>query len=187
MRKRALAGMALALAFTLVSTACFAAEGMGPQGQGGQGRFGKKGDKVATKAALILNNKDELGLTSKQEDQINALLLKSKKDSIRQDAEIEIIGLDIKDKMKEDTINLKELNPLIDKKYDLKKARAKASLAAYAELKGILTDKQRETLKELYKTKMSEMKGKMSEKKGSSMMGERGMRMMRPHERDLVY
>ena len=180
MRKRALVGMALALAFTLVSAASFAEEGACPKGQGCYGTFGNKGDKVATKAALILKNKEELGLTAKQEDQINALLLKSKKDSIRQDAEIEILGLEIKDKMREDAINLKEINPLIDKKYDLKKAKTKSSLAAYAELKSILTDKQRETLKGLYKTKMSE-------KRGSSMMGERGMRMMRPHERDLVY
>jgi Spy/CpxP family protein refolding chaperone len=181
MRKRTLVGMALVLAFTLVSAASFAAEGMCPMMEkGGHGKSGDQGDKAATKAAMILKHKEELGITTKQEDQIDALLLKAKKEKIKQDAEIEILGLDIQAKMKEDTINLRELNPLIDKKYDLKKARAKASLAAYAELKNILTDKQKETLKELYKTKMSEMKGKM-EKMGGSMMGQHGMGMMGQH------
>lgn len=166
MGKKVLVGVSLAVILALASTASFAYQDDHDKAKGGQG----KSCKVTAKAHMVLKNKDELGISENQEEKIEALLLKAKKESIRQDAEIEIIGLDIKAKMKENTVNVQEINPLIDKKYDLKKAKAKASLAAYAELKNILTDKQKETLKELYEKKMCEMKEKIGEKKGQHMM-----------------
>ena len=74
---------------------------------------------------------------------------------------IYIIAIDIKSAMWEDTIDVNSTNALIDKKYDLKKEKAKALVAAYAELKSMLTDEQQKKLKSLCKdNKDKKKKGK---------------------------
>ena len=55
--------------------------------------------------------------------------------------------MDIKEAMWSDNLDLEAINTLIDKKYDLKKAKAKSSIADYAELKGILTEEQKAKMK----------------------------------------
>ena len=47
--------------------------------------------------------------------------------------------------------NIKEINNLVDQKYNLKKEKTKALIAAYAKIKEILSEKQEETLKEIMK------------------------------------
>lgn len=150
--------MVLALIFCL-SQEAFSAHGYA--GKSGYGcHMGSKGgyshkkgmeSKFTRKAHFFLKNKEELDLTDKQVATIKNLKLSVKKDLIKRDAEIEILALDIKAKMWEDTINTTEINKLIDKKYDLKKEKAKALVAACAKLKGVLTDKQKDKLKGLCK------------------------------------
>ncbi|UCG35279.1 MAG: hypothetical protein JSW17_00325 [Candidatus Omnitrophota bacterium] len=108
-------------------------------------------DKFFFKAMHILKNKEELGLSSRQVDKIKDLKLTTKKDLIRKDAEVEILALDIKAGLYEERVNLKAVNELIDKKYDIKRAKAKALVAAYVELKDVLTKAQKEKLKGLWK------------------------------------
>lgn len=148
MKKKLVIAVALVVILTLAQAASFAYEGGSKKSKG---RYGKSGNKVVTKAHMILKNEDELGLSDKQTTKIKKLMLKSKKDEIMQTAEIETIALDIKSKMREDTVDTKAINTLIDKKYELKKEKAKSSVAAYAELKNILTKEQKKKLKELYK------------------------------------
>lgn len=108
-------------------------------------------DKIEAKAHMILMNKDELELTDEQVERVKTLKLKVKKDLIKQNAEIEIIALDIKEKMWDEVVDTEAINTLIDKKYELKKEKVKSLVASYAELKSILTKKQMGELKELYK------------------------------------
>lgn len=108
-------------------------------------------DKISHQAHFMLINKDELGLSNEQAKKIKELKLKAKKDSIKAEAEIEMIALDIKAKMWEETVDVTAINKLIDQKYEFKKAKAKSLVAVYAELKGILTDEQKEKLKGLWK------------------------------------
>ena len=141
--------------FLCVSTTGVYAYGGDKPGKGCHGKCsGHHWDlesKFMNKVSLIIRNGDELGLSDDQKAKIKALKLSAKKHLISKKADIEIIGLDIKALMWEDTINTEEINKLIDKKYELKKEKAKALIGAYAALKGTLTKEQMEKLKELYK------------------------------------
>lgn len=148
MRKRLVIAVALIAILTVAQAASFAYEGSGKKSKG---RCGKSGNKITTKAHMILKNEDELRLSDEQTTKIKELMLKSKKDEIMRTAEIETIALDIKSKMWKDAVDTETINALIDKKYESKKAKAKAAVAAHAELKNILTKEQKEKLKELYK------------------------------------
>ena len=116
-----------------------------------KGYYKESKSKVESKAHMILKNRGELGLSDEQIKGVKELMLKSKKDSIKQKAEIEIIALDINSKKQDDTMDIEAINALIDKKYELKKEKAKSSVAAYIQLKSILTEEQQVKLKELYK------------------------------------
>lgn len=141
---------------------------MAEDGRGkGKGHYGKKGDlqgKLMKKAHFILKNKEELGLTDEQVDKVKTLKIETKKSLIRQKADIAIIAIDIKAALWEDTIDKVAIGKLIDQKYDLKKASAKTLVGAYADMKSVLTDEQKEKCKELFKSKIKEWKGKCSKK-----------------------
>ena len=118
------------------------------------GKEGKSGydheAKVSKKARMILSNKAELGLTDEQVAKVKDLSSKVKKDLIRKDAEIDIGAIDLKEEKWKDPVDIEVVNKLIDKKYELKKDKAKYQVAAYAELKSILTAEQKSKLKEIY-------------------------------------
>ncbi|MFC2092125.1 hypothetical protein ACFLTD_05070 [Elusimicrobiota bacterium] len=90
---------------------------------------------------------------------------------IRKKADIEIIALDIKSKMWEDDIDVEAINGLIDKKYDIKKSKAKNLVAACAKLRSILSAKQRAKLKGIVKNagKKKDCKNCMMHKKKMEM------------------
>ncbi len=130
--------------------------------------------KFSYKARFILENKKELGLSDEQVKKIKDLKIKTKKDLIRKKAELDILALDIKGELWKGTIDTDRVNKLIDKKYELKKERAKSSVNTYVALKSILTNEQSKKMKELRKKCKKEMmhgsmmKGKMK----SHMMGQ---------------
>ena len=103
------------------------------------------------KIHVVMNNQDELGITDEQCEKIKTLKMDTKKDLIRREAEIDIINVDIKSKLREDTIDTTSINKLIDQKYDLKKAKSKALVNAFASFKNILTDEQKEELSKIDK------------------------------------
>ena len=106
-------------------------------------------EKIYYKAKSMLKNQDELGLSDKQVDQIKDIKFATKKELIMKDAEIDLAKIDIKGKFYEDKVDVAGLDPLIDKKYDLKKAKAKYLVKQYADLKGILTDDQMKEMKSI--------------------------------------
>ena len=108
-------------------------------------------DKVFHKAMTLIKNQEELGLTDEQIKKVKDLKIATKKDVIKKKADIEILGLDIKAALWEDTVDLNALNALIDTKYELKKEKTKSLVAAYVELKGVLTEEQKTRLKDLCK------------------------------------
>jgi Spy/CpxP family protein refolding chaperone len=57
-----------------------------------------------------------------------------------------VLKIDIKAKLWEDTIDKKGINKLIDKKYEIKKEKAKALVDTYAQFNNILTEEQKKTL-----------------------------------------
>ncbi|MFC1755069.1 Spy/CpxP family protein refolding chaperone [Thermoproteota archaeon] len=125
--------------------------------------------KFSKKIMLIFKNKDSIGLSDEQMIKIKDLKIAIKKDIIRAQAEIDIVAVDMKSQMYNNDVDLDALNKLIDKKYDLKKAKAKLIVGACSALRGILTKEQKEKMKEFMKGRMKEhhMKGPMMKgKKG---------------------
>ena len=104
------------------------------------------------KAGFLIKNSDELELSDEQVDQIKKLKMETKKEVIRDQAEVDLIKVDIKSKMWDDPVDVKAIDKLIDKKYDIKKKKAKALIGAYAQLQGILSDKQKDAAKALWKS-----------------------------------
>jgi len=147
---------------------------------------GKKSfeEKIMKKLCIVLKDKDELGLTDAQMKEIKGLKVETKKNIIRSNADIDIIKVDIKFLMYDDKIDTGRINKLIDKKYDIKKEKAKSLVAVYADLKDILTDEQEKKLKELCrqykKKKMMHMMMKKSGQKGMKS----GMMMDYPMKKD---
>tara|TARA_B100000315_G_C14311680_1_gene466665 strand:+ start:224 stop:679 length:456 start_codon:yes stop_codon:yes gene_type:complete len=113
----------------------------------------KKGleKKVLWKAHFFLKNQDELKLSDEQMRQIKDLKVSVKKDLVKRKAEIDLIKIDIKSALYEETINTEAINKLIDQKYDLKRSKAKYLVSKYAALKSILTDEQAKEVKALWK------------------------------------
>ncbi|MFH1412297.1 MAG: Spy/CpxP family protein refolding chaperone [Candidatus Omnitrophota bacterium] len=139
-------------------------------------------EKIFMKAGMIIKNQEELGVTDEQVAKVKTLKTALKKDIVRKDAEIEILKIDIESNMYSDAINVEAMNELVDKKYDIKKAKAKALVKAYADLKGILTAEQQAKLKDMC-GKSSGMTGgmcKMCQMKmgGSDDSGKMGMGKM---------
>ena len=105
--------------------------------------------KFFQKVHLAFKNQEELGLSDKQYEKIRTLKMDTKKDLIKRKAEIDTIAVDIKSKLWGDSIDKESIYKLIDQKYELKKARAKAIIDACDTFKNILTDEQKKKLREI--------------------------------------
>jgi len=104
-------------------------------------------NKFFHKLDLANANDVKLGLSDEQFEKIRMLKLNTKKNVIKKRAEIDVLRIEIKLKLWEDTIDKKSINKLIDKKCEIKKEKAKALIDAYAQFKNILTEEQKKTFK----------------------------------------
>ncbi len=118
-------------------------DGRGTGGGGFEGMF-------FGKAHFILEKKQELGLTEEKVAAIKNLKLETKKMLIKQDAEIQILSLDVMAKLHEDPMDVEALSKLVAQKYELKKTEAQSLVGAIAKLKGTLTKEQTEKLHQLW-------------------------------------
>lgn len=131
-------------------------------------------DKFMDKASFIMMNKDELGITGEQEKTIKDLKTELKRTLIKKQAEIDLLALEIKSGLWEDTIDTAALSKLIAQKYELKKDKTIAIVEAYANLKKTLTKEQMDSMKKLWHEQKKQMAcGMMGGMKGH-MMGEKG-------------
>jgi hypothetical protein len=105
--------------------------------------------KLLKKLHLAIENQDELEASDSQIKKIKELKIALKKDLIRRKAEIDLIGVDMKSKLCADEINEKEINQLIDRKHELKKAKTRSLVQALIRLKKILKDDQEEKLRSI--------------------------------------
>jgi Spy/CpxP family protein refolding chaperone len=128
----------------IVSVPCVA-EGHGKGKRDDKGHGLEK--KFFHKLELVKANDKKLGLSDAQFDKIKMLELNTRKDVVIKSAEIEVLKIEIKLKLWEDTIDKTSINKLIDKKYEFKKAKAKVLVSAYAQFKNILTPEQKKMLK----------------------------------------
>lgn len=118
-------------------------------------KSGKAGmdEMLFRKFHIILESAKELELSAQQVESIKGLKLKTKKDLIKKESEIDLAALDVKAELWKEPINVNTVNPLIDKKYELKKEKAKIMIAALAALKSTLSKEQMDKLKAVYSQK----------------------------------
>ena len=141
--KKIVSLIAVAVALSVITTPVFA---------NSQGH--KKGleQKFYHKAYFFGSHAEELGLSDDQVKSIWAMKRDTKKYLIRQQAEIDVLRVDIKGHLHEQKIDQAVISELIDKKYDLKKEKAKRLVKGIADLKGMLSDEQYAKAKAIWKS-----------------------------------
>jgi Spy/CpxP family protein refolding chaperone len=105
------------------------------------------------KAVFYLSCADELGLTEDQVEKIKGLKMGVKKELIRKESELEILKLDIESALREKQIDVKAVNALVDKKYEIAKAKTKFLVQSLADLKRVLSEEQHAKAKSLWRKK----------------------------------
>ena len=120
---------------------------------GGQHGGGDLEGKFFKKLYLIEKNQAEIGITDDKLQALKNLSVETKKALIKYEADIEIVGLDLNQKLYENPIDVAATNKLVDQKYELKKAKTKSLVEAFAKLKSTLSKEQLAKLKEIHKSK----------------------------------
>ncbi|MFA5038331.1 MAG: hypothetical protein WC732_01475 [Candidatus Omnitrophota bacterium] len=166
-----------AFAFAAFSTQAWADDRMTQSCPAMMGQMDKKmdaEDKFYYKAHYLLANAGEIGLSDEQIKSIKQIKLRVKKSAVLKEAEIKTLGLDLLDALDKDTVDMKAIAEIIEKKYDLKKQRTKELIKGYVDLKGALTKDQVQKVKESLK----------GTGKGRRSMGQGLMRMEEPPEKE---
>jgi Spy/CpxP family protein refolding chaperone len=168
------------VAFAIVSSSAFSEEC--PMDKSKMIGMHEKGDSkmdlenvFSQKIHFIMSNSDEIGLNAEQLEKIHTLKYSVKRASIKNDAEIDILALDIKEALGKEDIDIGAVNSLIDKKYAVKAQKTKDIVAACVNLKAILTKDQQNKMQEMCSNRMKEKMEDKEEGKKSMMQG-MGMR-----------
>ena len=103
-------------------------------------------------AHSILENHEELGLTNVDVKKIRDLKIGTKKGLIRNTAEAELLMVDIISSLYQDKPNISEINKLVDKKFEIKKAGMKKLIAAFVGIKKLLSKEQMKQMKAICKS-----------------------------------
>ena len=103
-------------------------------------------------AHLALENHEELGLSEDAVKKIRELKIGTKKSLIRNRAEAELLMVDIISKLHTEKPEISEINRLIDKKFDVKKAGMKKLIASFVALKKLLSKEQMKQMKAICKS-----------------------------------
>ena len=111
-------------------------------------------DRFFMKVEIIKKHQEEIGVTDDQMDQIRDLKTALKKDTIKKQAEIDILKIDIRSLMHKEQVNVEAVYKLIDQKYEVKKAKAKKAVESLAQLKKIITKDQMAKLRSIKRGKM---------------------------------
>ena len=103
------------------------------------------------KVKKIYSNQEDLGVTEEQLGKVKEVKIALKKDLISKKAELDLVKVDITSLMYNDEFSEEVMDGLIDKKYDIKKAKEKRIVSACVSLNGLLTEEQKTKMKELKK------------------------------------
>jgi hypothetical protein len=122
-------------------------------GRGCHGKSGHGASKcpIASKAMwlshALLENRTELGLTAEEIARIKEIKLEIAKGYLRQGAEMQVFMLDMKSALSQEKVDVEKIESMIDSGMAGMATAAKASVKAYAELKGIATPERMAKLK----------------------------------------
>jgi Spy/CpxP family protein refolding chaperone len=90
-----------------------------------------------------------LGLDEKQKEALKALRSKTMKDMTKKRADLMIAGIDLKDLLDKDPVDMKAVEAAVKKIESLRTEMFLAHIRAHEEMKAILTAEQRKRLKEM--------------------------------------
>jgi len=90
-----------------------------------------------------------LGLDDKQKDALKALRSKTMKDMVKKNADMQIAGIELKDLLDKDPVDMKAVEASMKKNGSLKTEMALAHIRAREEMKSLLTPDQRKKLKDM--------------------------------------
>jgi Spy/CpxP family protein refolding chaperone len=90
-----------------------------------------------------------LGLDDKQKDALKSLRSKTMKDMVKRSADKQIAGIELKDLLDKDPVDMKSVEASVRKNESLKADMFIAHIKAHEEMKSILTPVQRKRLKEM--------------------------------------
>ncbi len=90
-----------------------------------------------------------LGLDDKQMAALKALRSKTMKEMIKKRAEVQTAGIELKDLLDKDPVNMKAVETAVKKNESLKTEMVLAHIKAREEMKALLTPEQRKRLKEM--------------------------------------
>ena len=91
-----------------------------------------------------------LGLDEKQKDALKALRSKTMKDIIKKSADKQVAGIELRDLLDKDTVDMKAVEASVKKSESLRTEMFLAHIRAHEEMKSILTPEQRKKLKDMY-------------------------------------
>lgn len=94
----------------------------------------------------IIRYAEVLGLNDRQLKKIDELKLSLEKEMVLLNARVEVIDIDLRAALGEDSIDMNRVKKLIDEKYDIEKRRVEGQANAFANLKNILSRDQREKM-----------------------------------------
>lgn len=118
-------------------------------------------DKFAMKARFIGDSAEELGLTEEQISKVRDIKMKTKKMIIMKEAEIDVIELDIKSGLWQDSVDSAAIGVLVAKKYEIEKEKALGIVEACLAIRNVLTKEQMSKLKAMCADKKNKMMGGM--------------------------
>ena len=90
-----------------------------------------------------------LGLDEKQQAALKAIRSKTMKDMIKKKADMQIAGIELKDLLDKDIVDMKAVEASVKKSESLRTEMFLAHIRAHEEMKSILTPEQRKRFKEM--------------------------------------
>lgn len=141
--KKILAGMVLSflLLQTGLSSQAFANHGGGACGQC-QMKQCELTEKFFAKAHGLWMNQETFELTREQVVAIKSLKMETKKQMIRDNADMEVLAIDIKAGLWGDAVDVNNVNSLVEQTFEIKKRMVKNLVAAEAKLRDLLKPEQ---------------------------------------------
>ncbi len=104
-------------------------------------------DRFNQERRRILRYAEVLGLNDRQLQKIAEVKLHMEKEMVLLDARIDVIDMDLRAELGEDTIDMNTIKKLLKEKYDIEMQRVEGQAAAYASLKSILSRDQRQQMR----------------------------------------
>jgi Spy/CpxP family protein refolding chaperone len=141
-----LVAMALAVGTGYADAGC----GKG-KGEGGWQHAGHLDEIFFHKSHMMLRHEEALGLSEEQVERIQVIMGETQKRLIRDEADIDVLGVDLMRELRKPAIDVQAARSILDKQYEAKKAKASALVQSLADLKATLTPEQYAKLKELYR------------------------------------